>query len=134
MSCDVLDDAESYMLDQIDKQFCSVDVRMCKENACKAIFGYQLQADEDVIIFHEVEPGVRIPAVGLTNCDMKMMWLGANQDWKHGSYPHELFHALQDCSTGWSKSDEPKDVGPGHEGWQSNGVYDFIDEIRKGYR
>lgn len=126
MSCNVLDDAEKKMLDAIDKEFCKMDARACKENACKAIFGWQLHANEDVVF------GVngRL-AVGLSNCREKEMWLGANQDWRHGSYPHEIFHVIQSCSSGWDDEGEDEESGPGHRGWNSHGIYDLINDFRE---
>lgn len=129
MSCDVIDEAEKKMLDEIDKEFCKSDSRACKKNMCEKIFGWQLHGTDDVVF------GVdgRL-AVGLSNCQTKEMWLGANQDWRHGSYPHELFHVIQECRTGWTDEGEREEGGYGHEGWTSRGYYDFIKDFREGRR
>lgn len=141
MSCDDLQTAEDSLIENADAKFCSVDKRMCRENACKACFGWQIEADELVITYNEytIPDGdggsvdIKIPAVGTSNCAMKTMWLGANQDWRHGSYPHEFFHVIQDCETKWDGGIDPE-AGPGHQGWKDMGVYDFIQDYRDGRR
>lgn len=134
MSCSDLDKAEAHMLRAIDERFCKDDPRLCKESACKAIFGWQLQLGQEVItlVVQDLEGvEIRIPAVGLSNCSTREMWLGANQSWRHGSYPHEIFHVAQDCVTNWEGKPTPE-RGYGHEGWEDHGIYDFIEEIRRG--
>lgn len=142
MSCEKLQEAEDTMLKSIDEKFCSMDSRMCYHNACMQCFGWQLELDDNVITHVEYDIGVkpdggtisvRLPAVGLSNCETKQMWLGANQTWRKGSYPHEIFHVIQECQTGWDGGIDAS-KGPGHEGWQDHGIYDFIKEYRDGYR
>lgn len=132
MSCDYLQEAEDYMLSGIDQNYCSVDKRHCKKQMCEAIFGWQLRLDQHVITFIEQPNGMRLPAVGLSNCSTKEMWLGANQNWRAGSYPHEVFHVIQECNTGWVGSEDDTVHGPGHDGWTDAGIYDFIQEVRDG--
>ena len=133
MSCDVIDEAEKNLIDAIDEEFCHKDSRMCKKNACASLFGWQLMLDESVITYQSFNDlGVR-PVVGISNCSTKQMWLGANQNWRHGAFPHEFFHAIQDCDSGW-KDDGSKKHGPGHDGWEVHGVYRFIDDYKEGRR
>lgn len=133
MSCDTLQEAEDTLIEDMDKEFCAKDPRMCKANACNSIFGYQLHLDDDVIIVVEYD-GVGYPAVGVTNCNSKEMTLSANQDWRHGSYPHEIIHVVQNCDPGWEGTQEEANNGPGHEGWYAHGIYSFIKDYRDGYR
>lgn len=141
MSCDELQKAEDTMLNSIDAKFCSMDKRMCKEQACTSCFGWQIVADKDVITVVDqdfkdqtgVEVHVSLPAVGVSDCNSKVMWLGANQSWRAGSYPHEIFHVIQNCSTGVDGYIDPH-AGVGHEGWEASGIYDFIKDFRDGYR
>lgn len=138
ISCDTLQEAEDKILSAMDKEFCSTDGRMCYENACQACFGWQLSADDDVlaVVPYDLPDGGQftVEAVGLSNCEMKWMWLGANQDWRHGSIPHELFHVVLNCQVDPSDAGVDQSKGPGHVGWKEKGYYDVIDDFRAGRR
>jgi len=133
MSCDVLQDAEDAVLKAFD-ELKDKDQRLSKENMCKEIFGWQLHLNDNVIMIDSSIGGGR-PFIGLSNCKSKEMWLMANQSWRKGSYPHEIVHVAQDCTPpkAWGKTYDPE-KGPGHNGWDENGVSDIIDDFRGGRR
>lgn len=130
MSCDVLQHAEDVVLDAYDKNLCNEDPRFCRKAACSALFGWQLTTGEEVV---GTEDGSQF-YVGYSQCRSKVMFLCANQDWRHGSFPHELAHVVQNCepSSEWTETEREADLGPGHAGWTEHNVYGTIDNIRKG--
>lgn len=134
MSCSVIDEAESTMIRETDKEFCKKDARLCKKPMCEALFGWQIKADEDVLIYRNVRGQGLEPVVGLSSMGSKEMWLGAHMDWRHGAYPHEFFHVVFNGDSGWKDEGESAEHGDGHQGWKSHGIYEFIDDFRAGRR
>lgn len=132
MSCDVLQEAEDKFLAAAD-ELKDKDARLSSENACKAIFGWQLRLEQSVVGSTNGSDFY----VGLSNCYSKEMTLFANKDWRSGSYIHEMFHLAQDCKPPESWDEDPLEApqrGPGHAGWETNGVDSIIREFRRGYR
>lgn len=135
IDCATLDHAERYTLTQIDRFFCASNRRYCLDYACGQVFGWQVEAGQEQILIKDVwysGTPVRTPVIGLSNCKSKIMYLAAATGWKHGAYPHEMFHIIEDCSTNRKPSDEDRRHGGGHEGWEEQGIWQFIDMFRKG--
>lgn len=133
LSCDVVQEAEDAVLAAFD-ELKEQDDRLSKENMCKAMFGWQVKLEEEVIGFDStVNNGA--PFVGLSNCSTRQMFLMANASWRKGSFPHEVVHIAQHCSTpvDWGENHR-EGVGSGHNGWEEHGVYGIIEDFRKGRR
>ena len=128
ISCEVLQEAEDTTLSAMDT-LCKKDKRFCRKEACKALFGWQI-IPSDAVLECDGKLGCY---VGLSNCSTKQMFLFANQNWRKGSYPHELFHVTQDCQPPESWKMSAADAGPGHNGWTEHGVYWVIELIRRGF-
>lgn len=130
MSCSQLQTAEDTTLAAYDAKLRAEDQRFCRANACKAIFGWQVETDDAVIATSNGSDFY----LGASTCESKTMVLMANQDWRHGSYPHELAHVVQDCSppNDWEETPHEHDMGSGHAGWTEHNVYKTIDSIRHG--
>lgn len=144
IDCQSIDDAEELLLSAIDKHFCSTYHTHCKEYACGQIFGWQVEADTASIMVTDVmattygnDGGVlqmplRIPVSGLAKCSTKQVWLGSSDNWRKGSYPHELLHIIQDCEGPGIETEEDSDNTAGHEGWTEGGFYKFLEMVRAG--
>lgn len=133
MSCTVLQEAEDSVLSAAD-ELKGHDHRFEKTYACGQLFGWQLHLYEEVI---SIDLSVsNLPFTGMTDCKSKEMHLNANASWRKGSYPHEIFHALQNCNPpkDWTTSDPLTHPGVGHKGWHDHGVTDIIDDFRAGRR
>lgn len=130
MSCTDLDEAEEAVLNALD-ELKDKDPRFTKKYACGQLFGWQLQLAQHVVE-SDSSIGGGMLYVGVSHCDMKVMRLMANKDWRSGSYPHEIAHAIQECNPlpEWRKGTG----GGGHEGWEENGVYSIIKDFREGRR
>jgi hypothetical protein len=137
ISCNTLDEAESRVLEELNKVYCSVDSRFCKPYSCNQLFGWQIMPDEAEIMVTDVwlnDEAVRIPVSGLANCREKTVWLGAADRWELSSYAHEVVHIVQDCKGNGEETNEDKDSGSGHEGWTEGGLFIFIEQFKTGER
>lgn len=144
IDCKTLDEAEDYLLTQIDKYFCDTYPTHCKKYACGQVFGWQVKADTAEIMVTDVSSTfigkdggtesmpIRIPVSGLANCKTKEMWLGAGDNWRKGSYPHELLHIIQDCTGPGKETTNDTEGTSGHEGWTEGGFYEFLARVRSG--
>lgn len=130
MSCKDLQKAEDEMLTRANDK-CKEDGRMCKKYACGQLFGWQLRLGKEEITVLINDGEMPIIATGYSRCSSKEMWLGSANNWRSGSYPHEFFHAIQECNTKWSPSPGGEDsLGSGHDGWTSHGIYEIIKDVR----
>lgn len=133
MSCNELQEAEDAMLFAMN-EIAKEDPRFEREFACGQLFGWQLHLSKNLVEYDsEVNGGS--PYVGLSNCNTKEMTLMKADSWRDGSYPHEIFHAVQSCDppASWGTR-HPQGAGGGHGGWDEHGVYGIIEDFRKGRR
>lgn len=130
MSCSQLQTAEDKTLDAFDENLCKEDPRFCRKAACKSLFGWQITAEDNVV---GTENGSAF-YLGESECRTKTMLLCRNSDWRHGSFPHELAHVVQDCKplASWQETEREQSLGGGHAGWTEHNVYGTIDQIRHG--
>lgn len=134
MSCEQLQDAEDVTLKIMDEDHCKDDPRMCRAAACAELFGYQIVTEDADAIAWIVDGEILGPFAGVTNAATKTITLANAYDWRHGSFPHEVVHAMQGMipPKGWKESKNDKGHGHGHVGWTEHGIYDSVAQIRKG--
>lgn len=132
MSCDQLQTAEDESRKLWDKKLCKQDSRFCMANSCAPLFGWQIHTeDAEALLFYDGNEVVG-PFVGLSRLGSKEMYLAKSADWKHGSFPHEIVHVIQNGDYhGWRESKLDAMHGGGHNGWTAHGVFRAIDELRK---
>lgn len=134
MSCDYLQAAEDSML-AASEEIRVFDDKLSKDNACKALFGWQLKLEPyDAVFDSAIVAG--LPISGMCDCGSKVVTLMRSNSWRSGSFPHEYFHMIMGCQSPkwWGPSDPDIHPGPGHEGWHNHGITDIIKDFRSGRR
>lgn len=135
LNCETLQEMEDTVLKAANEQLCKGDYHMCQPYSCGQVFGWQAIALPEVVWNTKVllnKAPLEIPVVGLSDCNTKVVQIARSYDWRSSSYPHEMLHIMQDCKGTGEESERDSKSGVGHEGWEEQGLFDFVESFTEG--